>query len=129
MTLMVLDGPSAPEGEVVRPTVHVEVAFPDVEPGEKVTLLGADADATSGRMTVAAKVPIAVTPTIAPMSRRDRPRRSRSASVFARKYTVTEKSLREVVRHLPRMGETNPIEVLGDRYGLGDHGSANGAPR
>ena len=39
-TLMVLEGESAPDDEVVRPTVQVEFAFAAVEPGEKVALVG-----------------------------------------------------------------------------------------
>ena len=42
-TLMVFDGDSAPAGDVVSPTVHVELAFADDVPGENVALAGADA--------------------------------------------------------------------------------------
>jgi hypothetical protein len=42
-TLTVFEGDSAPAGDVVRPTVHVELAFAAAEPGEKVALVGADA--------------------------------------------------------------------------------------
>ena len=40
VTLMVLVAASAPEAEVVKPTVHVEVAPGVVEPGVKVTPVG-----------------------------------------------------------------------------------------
>ena len=42
-TLMVLDAESAPDDEVVKPTVQVESALAVVEPGEKVALVGAEA--------------------------------------------------------------------------------------
>jgi hypothetical protein len=42
-TLMVFEGDSAPEGEVVNPTLQVDSAFAVVEPGEKVALVGEEA--------------------------------------------------------------------------------------
>lgn len=44
-TLIVLDGASAPDGEVVKPTVQVEVAPAAVDSGEKLAPFGADASA------------------------------------------------------------------------------------
>ena len=67
-TLMVLEGNNAPDGEVVSPTVQVELAFAAVEPAEKVALVGDEADAASTEK-VAIRPPSAKTPIIEPMSR------------------------------------------------------------
>jgi hypothetical protein len=70
-TLIVFDGDSAPDGDVVRPTVQVELAFAAVDPGEKVALVGADANAASAEK-VPIRPPSATTPTTSPMSRLER---------------------------------------------------------
>jgi len=65
----VFEGESAPDGEVERPTVQVELAFATVEPGAKVAFVGAEADAAAAEK-IAMRLPSAVAPTMAPTSRR-----------------------------------------------------------
>ena len=67
-TLIVFDGANAPDDDVVKPIVQVEVVLAAVDPGEKVALVGADADAASTEK-LAIRPPRAATPTIAPTSR------------------------------------------------------------
>ena len=67
-TLIVFEGDNAPDGDVVKPTVQVEVVLAPVDPGEKVALVGADANAATVDKP-AIRPPSAVTPTIALTSR------------------------------------------------------------
>jgi hypothetical protein len=66
-TLIVFDGARAPDDDVVKLTVQVEAAFAAVDPGEKLALVGADANAASAEK-LAIRPPRAATPTIAPTS-------------------------------------------------------------
>jgi hypothetical protein len=55
VTTMLLDEAREPVAELVKPTVHVEVAWAAVEPGVKVTALVEAADATPCPKNGAAK--------------------------------------------------------------------------
>jgi hypothetical protein len=70
-TLIVFDGDRAPVGEVVSPTVQVELVLAAVEPGVNVALAGADANAAPAEK-VPIRPPTAATPTRPPMSRLER---------------------------------------------------------
>jgi hypothetical protein len=63
-TLTVFDGAKAPDDEVVKLTVQVEVVLAAVDPGEKVALVGADANAAPADK-LAIRPPSAAAPTIA----------------------------------------------------------------
>lgn len=72
-TLIVSAGDSAPDPDVVRPTVQVESAFAAVEPGENTAFVGADAYAAPATK-VAARPPVATNPASAAKTRRVRGR-------------------------------------------------------
>ena len=61
-TLMTFDGDSAPDPEVVKPTVHVDEVLAAVEPGANVAPDGADAEAASTE-TVVIRLPSTAAPT------------------------------------------------------------------
>ena len=63
-TLTVFDGDKAPDDDVVKPTVQVEVVLAAVDPGEKVAIVGADANAATADKP-AIRPPSAATPIIA----------------------------------------------------------------
>ena len=92
-TLIVLEGDSAPDGEVVRPTVQVEFAFAAADPGENVALVGAEANAASAEK-VAIRPPSAATPTILPASRLERRFPRFVVFLVARLNKVTKESFR-----------------------------------